>query len=108
MQTKAETQFQIISTSDAQHVLDFLPAITAAVKDDPKYRNRRAAYLNAQSSVMQAFSDSDPNRYGQIITPLRSPAIGDKHLELLKVLKRRTYPLAFKDEATNEDILHVI
>ena len=29
-------------------------------------------------------------------------------MELLKVLKRRSYPLPFKDDATNEDIVHVM
>ena len=34
--------------------------------------------------------------------------MNERQLELLKVLKRRSYPLAFKDDATNEDIVHVM
>ena len=29
-------------------------------------------------------------------------------MELLKVLKRRSCPLTFRDDATNEDIVHVM
>jgi len=34
--------------------------------------------------------------------------INERQLELLKVLKRRNYPLAFREDAANEDIISVM
>lgn len=41
LQKKTETQFQVISSKDAQIVLDYLPMVSRAIKDDLSYRNKR-------------------------------------------------------------------
>jgi hypothetical protein len=67
-----------------------------AIREDPKFRNKRTAFVNA----MHGFETHEPSG--------ERPSLNEWQMELLKVLKRRNYPLAFKDDATNDDIVHVI
>ena len=84
--------------------MDYLPAITCGVRDDPKYRNKRAAFVNAFNFATTANGGESTSQVGG----LGYHRLSDVQLDLLKVLKRRSYPLAFKDDATNEDIVHAM
>ena len=67
-----------------------------AISEDPKFRNKRTAFVKA----MHGFETHEPSG--------ERPSLNEWQMDLLKVLKRRNYPLAFKDDATNEDIVHVM
>ena len=51
MQLKTETQFQVVSSADAQHILDYLPIITRAIQDDPRYKNKRSAFVRSINAM---------------------------------------------------------
>lgn len=61
LRMKAETQFQIISRKDAQLVLDYLPIITCAIRDDPKLRNKRLAFVNGINAIHEATNTNSAN-----------------------------------------------
>lgn len=79
--------------------------ITCAIRDDPKFRNKRLAFVNGINAIHEATNTSSANSTAITTTV---PALTDKQIELLQVLKRRNFPLAFRDDATNEDIVQVM
>lgn len=71
-----------LTKSDAQLIMDYLPAMVEGVRQDPKYKNRRNCFLTNHSS---------------------------KHDHpLLSLINRRCFPILFTEDAHQNDLVNLL